>query len=419
MKLKNYTSGVPVDRSVWADCYSEGWGDRIVPDAFSHPAKMSYNLLVRILGHAKEQGWISKGDLVLDPFGGIASTGIVGAYQGYRVVCCELEPKFVDLANQNFALHRGNWQTLGVPFPVIIQGDSRRLSEVLRGADCLISSPPYAESATAKNSSGIDKHKQWETYRSQGGGLSYEGFVEQQERHCLGYGSSPGQLGAMKAGDLVISSPPYIEPPGYGGKPSEIDLKKGTGGDLALYGKTDGQLGSMPPGDLIVSSPPYEGSGQVQKSGIKWDLANRPDRLKPSVSRHAVMGDNSTPLTYGESENQLGNSQGDTFWTAAREIVQECYKILRPGGHAVWIVKAFVRNKKIVDFPGDWQRLCEDVGFKTVCTHHAMLVKSHNVGHLFDGEFTKKTERKSFFRRLAESKGSPRIDFETVLCQLK
>ena len=32
------------------------------------------------------------------------------------------------------------------------------------------------------------------------------------------------------------------------------------------------------------------------------------------------------------------------------------------------------------------------------------------------GEIKEKKERKSFFRRLAESKGSPAIDYEMILC---
>jgi hypothetical protein len=115
----------------------------------------------------------------------------------------------------------------------------------------------------------------------------------------------------------------------------------------------------------------------------------------------------------------MGVTQGDTFWAAAKQIVAECHKILKPGGHAIWVVKSFVRKGKIVDFPGDWQKLCESQGFKTVCIHHAMLVKEQNHDGLFGDTITEKKERKSFFRRLAESKGSPAINYEVVLCMQK
>ena len=88
------------------------------------------------------------------------------------------------------------------------------------------------------------------------------------------------------------------------------------------------------------------------------------------------------------------------------------------GGMAIWVVKAFVRKGRIVDFPGDWRRLCESQGFVTVCEHHAMLVKETKHNGLFE-EITETKERKSFFRRLAEKKGSPKIDYEVVLCSEK
>lgn len=50
--------------------------------------------------------------------------------------------------------------------------------------------------------------------------------------------------------------------------------------------------------------------------------------------------------------------------------------------------------------------------------HHAMLVNETTENGLF-GEMTEKKERKSFFRRLAESKGSPPIDYEVILCMSK
>jgi len=45
-----------------------------------------------------------------------------------------------------------------------------------------------------------------------------------------------------------------------------------------------------------------------------------------------------------------------------------------------------------------------------------MLVKETTHETLFGHTEVKRKERKSFFRRLAESKGSPKIDFEVVLC---
>ena len=123
---------------------------------------------------------------------------------------------------------------------------------------------------------------------------------------------------------------------------------------------------------------------------------------------------------YGESKGQLGHTIGDTFWSAARDILVQCHAILRPGGHAIWVTKRFVRAGKIVAFSDQWQALCESVGFRLVCRHRAMLVKNHGEQEtIWDGTKELKTERKSFFRKLCEKKGSPRIDWEDVICLIK
>jgi hypothetical protein len=48
-----------------------------------------------------------------------------------------------------------------------------------------------------------------------------------------------------------------------------------------------------------------------------------------------------------------------------------------------------------------------------------MLVKETRHADLFNGHTTSKVSRKSFFRRLAESKGSPEINYEEVLIARK
>ena len=119
---------------------------------------------------------------------------------------------------------------------------------------------------------------------------------------------------------------------------------------------------------------------------------------------------------YGRAAGQLSNESSGTFWEASKIILEQCYQLLPPSGHAIWVVKAFVRNKKLVDFPGDWRRLCEAVGFRLVCEHQAMLTRTWEELDLFEGSRRKEKKRVSFFRRLAEKKGSPPINWESVQC---
>ena len=462
----------------WENCYDDSWQRIIVPEAFSHPAKMSYGLLKRILAHAKKQSWLNKGDVIVDPFGGIASTGILGAYEGYQVICCELEQKFVDLAEQNFKLHDNAWRKLGCPRPVIIQGDSRRLCEVVEKADIILSSPPYMGQdtnifATANQGKRTCDLNPEEKAERKAGAMGSSGFrnlsnatpgqlgsmkpgsidavvssppfmdtnvnigavgdtpgmrqqIHDSKPRKDSYGQTPGQLSAMKLGnvDMVVSSPPYAETLKGDGTQKETakesrDKRRTPGGSLGQSQRTQGygsrgNLGNLKPGqvDCTISSPPYEKSIQTNGDGIDWSKIKEGGTNK-TLARAAV------GTGYGKTKGQLAEEQGDTFWSAAKIIVQQCHQILKLGGVAIWVVKAFVRKGAIVDFPGDWKRLCESVGFVTLCEHHAMLIKETKEQSLFGDTIKTKKERKSFFRRLAELKGSPPIDFENVICMRK
>ena len=189
----------------WHNCYEDGWAGIITSESFSHPAKMAYGLTRRIFKHALAEGWIKAGDIVVDPFGGIGSTGIIGAHFGLQVVCMELESEFYRMANSydcpgitkkewvrwfgrwrkspdicpnchvdaqnwyekhsgiipfrephhyigNFELHKKSIEAFAhfgkSLYPVIIQGDSRKLSEIIGKCDCLVGSPPFAEAHT-------------------------------------------------------------------------------------------------------------------------------------------------------------------------------------------------------------------------------------------------------------------------------
>jgi hypothetical protein len=233
-------------------------------------------------------------------------------------------------------------------------------------------------------------------------------------------GDSNGNLAVMPEGkfDAVVSSPPYAAiAAGAGGlntKPGRDGQQSGRSPDSASqgadqhYGESAGQLSAMAEGafDAVVSSPPYEKERFNERNGLKnWPLTR-----------------GRKGLPYGNEDGQIGSGRDDpdTFWQAAREIVAQCRAILRPGGHAIWITKDFVRKGKRVPFSDQWQALCESQGFKLVCRHRAMLVAYHGEQDDLLGDTKQlKTERKSFFRRLAEKKGSPAIDHEDVICLVR
>lgn len=349
----------------------------------------------------------------------------------------------------------------GLSGAVIMQGDSRKLLENLRGrVECVVSSPPFLDAGRGDKrfGGGIKDLSNLHTGSNPLGGLSNygdssnnlgnlpvgnfdavissppyagneksdyhlsedgktrrrdEGRGYQQGAGCFRgsetYGKSAGQLGAMrdKDFDLVVSSPPYVKSV-HGG--NGIDASKLTGNPAGPnsqafaggYGESPAQLAAMPEGcfDIAVSRPPFEDMEMGCNS--------------QAVRRDLTAQGRSPEVTFGKFDGQLGGS-GETFWIAAREIVQQCFLALKPGGHAIWVVKDFLRNGRRVEFCEQWRLLCETVGFKTTCTHRAMLVTEITGQQTLAGKIEKKViKRSSFFRKLSEKSAKAKAFFESL-----
>jgi len=317
-----------------------------LPEAFSHPAKFSPGLIQKIYAHGIEQGYFKSGDVIGDPFGGIGGGGIFAAYAGLQWVGVELEKKFVDLAKENFELHRPAWEAHGYPVPVILQGDSREFSRIIEGCDSILTSPPFVDClhgaegkiSLAAQGVGADGEKR-------GGKINKS------------YGQTPGQIGRLKAGNLKVSS--------------------------------------------IVTSPPFMDCHNI----VPVEAHSR------QVTSERVK----SKIEYGKTVGQIGNDKNETYWQAMTQVYQECHRALKPGGYIIVVVKAYVKNKKRVHLPMQTLKLLISLGFTPVERIKAMLVtKSVNHG-LFGEDIITEKARKSFFRRLAESKGSPKIDWEEIL----
>mgnify|MGYP001575076554 CR=1 FL=1 len=389
----------------WFGLYGEGWQNEIVPEAMIHPAKYSRALIRHIYDHAILEGWLQAGCRVLDPFGGVALGALDAMRLGLDWTGIELESHFLTLGNQNielwlrrYAPHFPGWGTAR-----LIRGDSRELLQVIGQAEAMVSSPPFGQSLPSGDTSSTFKEK----YPDAKTGGDWGQF----------YGSTAGNLGNLRATEAgfeaCLSSPPF-SPPG-----NQPVIGQGARNELAKIGKkpevnltTPGQLGSMKANgfDAAVSSPPF---GERTAYPDPERNMERQIRLGKGGTLHSSMG---------ESEGQLAQMDSSTnnFWVSARSIVDQVYAALVPGGHAIWVLKAYVKNKKIIDFPGQWQAMCEAAGFTTLHVHRAWLVEDRGTQiDLWGNEHTKIIEKKSFFRRLAEKHGSPRIDFETALCTIK
>lgn len=413
----------------WQSCYDNGWQGNIVPEAFSHPAKVSFGLAGKIYNHAINMGWVKRGDYCLDPFGGICGFGFHAMCYGLNWIGVELEEKFVSLGQQNIELWnrqlRG-WPNLGTAR--IVQGDSRKIvaeiwfqgfKDAIEKVDLVVSSPNFPTDQPCQSQTMAKK--------------DYHAFTRGDGTKRDHEMRSPGNLTNMNEGqfDAVIGSPPYAGSmeSDKGGidwekagrvdrtKPSDKRHSVMSNNDPTRYGHTPGQLSQLREGsfDMCVSSPPYEESLKGAGIGIDFSKTKR-DGDVTKQTPNSCQG----RIVQGFSKENLSQNGGDTFWSASKEIVSQCYSLLKPGGHAIWVTKNYVKAKKIVPFTDRWIALCESIGFKVVCHHHAMLVKSYGTQQTINGEDEEiSIERKSFFRRLAESKGSPRIDYESVVCMVK
>jgi len=329
--------------------------------------------------------------------------------------------------------------------PTLMQGDSRVLGTVLREqVTACVSSPPFQQSHMEHHWSdayreqflrenekryGINKHRSTLTNRV-------------TTRDSAAYGTSPGQLGALPPGslDAAISSPPFSSVMPSNAAATWHQKRESIGEQNSLgrsptYGTSPAQLGNLPAGtvEAAISSPPWEdghaqmGKGMSPDAIEQWAQREAEGYANGTIKGHGSSAEvNKKRLErqkdgYGTSPNQLGTEHGTTFWEAAAQIVQQVFDLLKLNGIAVWVVKSYVRDGQIVDFPGDWRRLCASVGFRTLHEHHALLVEDHGTqGGLFGEDTAHTTHRKSFFRRLHEKKRPDlAINYEVVLCMQK
>jgi hypothetical protein len=377
----------------WHNLYGDGWKGEIVEDAFKHPAKFSRALVRRIYDHCRAEGWLAAGDAVCDPFGGVALGALDAMRLGLHWTGVELEPRFAELGGANIAAWNARYSARLPRWGTarLLTGDSRQFAAVVERAALCVSSPPYADGARQE---GNDRHPE-----------RMEGTAHAPARYDLAVSSPPfensldrGVVPAVErrkfAREAGISNAEHISP---------IDMERVGQRTQPDYGDTPGQLSRMHPNgfEAAISSPPWDtGAPPVA-----------PERVRTSHS----------PKDHGAAgPAYVAMPVPDDFWMAANVIVEQVYRVLTPGGHVCWVVKDFVRNKSIVPFSEMWRALCEANGFDTVHQHRALVVEDRGTQLATDGQHKAHiTERKSFFRRLAEKNGSPRIDWETVWCMVK
>ncbi len=421
--------------------------------AVSHPAKANTKLLEFLVEKFTEEG-----DTVLDPMAGSGSTGVVAALRGRNAVQVELEPKYyewMEKARENVEKH----PTL-TPKGWIknICGDARRLSELLSQSDVAITSPPYTNSF-AENPNMVQLqergwvHGDFAKYFPQNlplGNISAiitsppyldvdnvkpksEEFWRNAHNAGKRWGSkppagtdqkqasSPENISNLPLGnvDAIITSPPYADAKrgGHADREKmaerwdEAFKEKGeawnswgktwkTPGRLrgleALgsgYSESQDNIGNLPFVDTVITSPPYE--RQLHDS--------REKRAAGAWKNSELDVEKNLPMGYSENPENIGNLRKETYLEAMLKVYGEMYKVLKPGGRAIVIVKPFIRNKRVVDLP-----------------LHTFLLMSR-VGFVLEKVYKLRLRQQSFWRILYSRKypDTPKISHEYVLVCMK
>jgi len=409
------------------------WRRFFPEDAIKHPAKANLNLIDFLIDK-----YTKEGDLVLDPMAGTGSICVLATLKGRDAICIDIEPLFYQWMEKAREIVEKT-PMLGRKGRMInILGDARRLSDLLKQIDIIITSPPYADTykhdKRAENPEAIKKHADMLSIRS--GDHHTQGRMRRIQRDFQGYSDNPDNIGNMPLGDIdiIITSLPYAETLSIhsGGmkglknapKPSTVGHDK----NPQLYSDNPDNIGNLSLGDIdvIITSPPYESALEGTSRHTRGGIASRDPALAQTETYSTVLSvKQGVPVMYSPNPDNIGNLKNrdedyemlerekrletlykrllrdgkPTYLSEMLKVYNEMYKVLKPNGYAIVIIKPFIRNKQVIDLPYYTWLMMERTGFKPEKIYKLRL------------------EIKSFWRVLYYKKNPdvPRINHEYVI----
>ena len=337
------------------------WKKYYPKESVAHPAKINQFLLEYLISH-----YTKKGEVILDPMCGTGSTVVLSMLNNRNAIGVDLEAKFTGWATQAVETVEREQTLTPKGKGLVICGDSRKLSEVLKEHGEKISSvlfsPPYASSFKSNpqnrekrierlrkvDEAGVESGAKW-------GLCSDEALERLADRQDLGYGGGKGNIGNLPFVDGVVLSPPYAQStsPFVRGAPLKNSGDLPTINCLNIqdgYSESTENIGNLLFDATILSSP-YE---KTVKDHGKSDRAT-----KINVEKN-----NHSSFAYSDDENNIGNQKKESYLEAMKLVYEQCYFILKPRGLMILILKNFIRQKKVVPLTDHTINLCESVGFK-------------------------------------------------------
>ena len=299
--------------------------------SFSHPAKMILGLQIYLIEH-----YTKVGDTILDPMAG-SGTALIGCTLGRNMILVELEDKFVKMQEANWEKIKSLGPMLGhrMGEATILQGDARNLDGML--ADNILFSPPYTNRMDGGDKILTEKGTGFRPYTDE---KPNKWFTQRDQSNI---GNLP--YGAI---DAVISSPPYegiLERDRSKDNSYREDREKTHAGGSVKIGK-----GYQ--ADAVITSPPYEEGGGHGGKPTKCAIEKK----------QSSMGQGTEHL-YGSQKANIGNLKSENYLSAMAQVYEQCHKALKPDGVMCIVVKNFIRDKKIIRLDLDTIKLCEQAGF--------------------------------------------------------
>ena len=373
---------MPAEELIFEPTPGFGPYKRFLEHAIAHPAKMNTKLLKFLIKNFTQQD-----DVILDPMCGSGSTGVVAALHGRNAVQVDIEKKFVDWAEE--AKRKVEAQATLTAKGLIrnICGDSRKLSELLKEADVVVTSPPYSETIHKRadyskrverlEGKGIDFQSLGKSVQLQDGEeyVKSEGNIANLPHgEISGYSPNKDNIGNLKSKDQeyetlvdsIITSPPYAHE-SSAAKPTKLEkqglFKMGhsseeayTDEDYREWNKHKG--GNIGKRKLFIRIPCGKEEAQFYdtrkgRKGTIWEYTSEVEATPEIIEQVQQL----------KSERK---GKSETYLEAMLKCYQEMFKVLKPDGKAIIVIKPFIRNKKVVDLPYHTWLLLEKVGFKLV-----------------------------------------------------
>lgn len=263
------------------------------------------------------------------------------------------------------------------------------------------------------------------TQAREGGGLNInppDTFRGVLKKHSFKEGESEGQIGNLKDKPLAaVVSPPYCKEE-HSRTQKQATMREQFKGRSYIEGKeyseNPSNIGNLKDAPIAgITSPPFE------NSTIKKEFKTEEELEEFARQQYVFKHGRSLEATkrfieknwrgYSDSENNLGNHQGESYLSAMLKVYSEGYKSgISP---LVVVTKNPTKCGQLRRLDLDTIKLLEMSGYRIVDYHRAILFKE--IKHRnSDGTITKIPKgRLSFFKRLAYQKGSPVARWEDII----